>query len=144
MYTTQLLSPESIASLFARVLLGVLFFMQGYDKIFKIKVAQVIETIRPTYQKMKLPGFLIVLVAYFTSYIEFICGLLLITGLLKYFSLYMLGIDLLIVSIGMSAINPVWNMELVFPRFLLLLFLLIYPYEYDVITLQNLFKHLPL
>src|SRR3954469_23354663 len=132
MNSTQLLTPETIAPLLTRVLLGILFFIQGYDKIFNIKIVNVIETIRPAYHKMKLPGFIIVLSAWFTSYIEFTCGLLLIVGLLKYFSLYLLGIDLIIVSFGMSVINSVWNMELVFPRFLLLLFLLIYPAEYDV------------
>jgi len=141
MNSTQLLTPETIAPLLTRVLLGILFFIQGYDKIFNIKIVNVIETIRPAYHKMKLPGFIIVLSAWFTSYIEFTCGLLLIVGLLKYFSLYLLGIDLIIVSFGMSMINSVWNMELVFPRFLLLLFLLIYPAEYDVITLQHFLAH---
>jgi uncharacterized membrane protein YphA (DoxX/SURF4 family) len=141
MNSTQLLTPETIAPLLTRILLGILFFIQGYDKIFNIKIVNVIETIRPAYHKMKLPGFIIVLSAWFTSYIEFTCGLLLIVGLLKYFSLYLLGIDLIIVSFGMSVINSVWNMELVFPRFLLLLFLLIYPAEYDVITLQHFLAH---
>ena len=80
--------------------------------------------------------------AYFTSYVEFICGFLLVVGFMKYFSLYLLGIDLIIVSFGMSVINPVWNMELVFPRFLLLLFLLIYPGEYDLISIDNLLTYL--
>jgi uncharacterized membrane protein YphA (DoxX/SURF4 family) len=141
MDTTQFLAPESIAPFLTRVLLGILFFIQGYDKIFNVKISSVIETIRPAYRKMKLPVFMIALSAYFTSYVEFTCGLLLIVGLLKYFSLYLLGIDLIIVSFGMSIINSVWNMELVFPRFLLLLFLLIYPAEYDVITLQHLLTH---
>jgi putative oxidoreductase len=141
MDTTQFLAPESVAPLLTRVLLGILFFMQGYDKIFKIGIANVIETIRPAYRKMKLPDFMIAFSAYFTSFVEFACGLFLIVGLLKYVSLYLLGLDLIIVSFGMSAINSVWNMELVFPRFLLLLFLLIYPAEYDVIMLQNLLTH---
>ena len=141
MNSTQFLTPETIAPLFTRVLLGILFFMQGYDKIFNVKIVNVIETIRPAYHKMKLPNFIIVFTAYFTSYIEFIFGLFLMVGLLKYFSLYLLGVDLIIVTFGMSVINSVWNMELVFPRFLLLLFLLIYPAEYDVITLQNLLSH---
>lgn len=142
MDTTQFLAPESIAPLFTRVLLGILFFMQGYDKIFTVKISNVIETIRPVYHKIRLPDFVIELTAYFTSYVEFTCGLLLLTGILKYFSLYLLGIDLIIVSFGMSIVNSVWNMELVFPRFLLLLFLFIYPEKYDVVTLQHLLTHL--
>lgn len=141
MDVTTFLMPESAAPFLTRVLLGILFFIQGYDKIFNIKISNVIETIRPSYHKLKLPDFMIVLSAYFTSYIEFICGLFLMVGLMKYFSLYLLGVDLIIVSFGMSVINSVWNMELVFPRFLLLLFLLIYPAEYDVVTLQHLLAH---
>lgn len=137
---SEFILPENIAPFFARALLGILFLMQGYDKIFNIKIANVIETIKPAYGKLKLPGFVITLGAYFTSYVEFVCGLFLITGLLKYFSLYLLGIDLLIVSLGMSVMNPVWNMQHVFPRFALLLFLLIYPAEFDVINVQNLFS----
>lgn len=142
MFTSPFLAPETIASLLARVLLGTLFLIQGYDKIFNVKLVNVIETIRPSYQKIKMPDFIVTLSAYFTSYIEFVCGFFLVIGLMKYFSLYLLGIDLIIVSFGMSIINPVWNMELVFPRFLLLLFLLIYPAEFDIITIQNLFKQL--
>ena len=136
----EFILPENIAPFFARVLLGILFLMQGYDKIFHIKITNVVETIKPAYSKLKLPGFVITLGAYFTSYVELICGLFLITGLLKYFSLYLLGIDLLIVSFSMSVMNPVWNMQHVFPRFVLLLFLLIYPAEFDVITMRNLFS----
>ncbi|HKR07221.1 MAG TPA: DoxX family membrane protein [Bacteroidia bacterium] len=139
---TLLLTPDTIAPLFTRVFLGILFFMQGYDKIFNIKIANVIETIRPSYHKLKLPDFMIALSAYITSYIELICGLLLIVGFMKYLSLYLLGIDLIIVSFGMSIINSVWNMQLVFPRFLLLLFLLIYPEEFDLISIDNLLTYL--
>ena len=141
MNTFQFLNPESIAPFFTRVILGILFFMQGYDKIFTITIRREIETIRPSYHKLKFPDAIIYFLTYFTSYIEFICGLFLIVGLLKYVSLYLLGVDLIIVSFGMSLLNPVWNMELVFPRFILLLFLLIYPAEYDVIMLQNLLAH---
>src|SRR6185436_4763665 len=139
---TLLLTSDTIAPFFTRVLLGILFFMQGYDKIFNVKISNVIETIRPPYHKLKLPGLMVKFSAYFTSYVEFICGFLLVVGFMKYFSLYLLGIDLIIVSFGMSVINLVWNMELVFPRFLLLLFLLIYPGEYDLISIDNLLTYL--
>lgn len=136
------LVPYSIAPLLARVMLGILFVFQGYDKIFKIKISNVIETIKPSYYKFKFPHFLFVFIAGFTSYIEFCAGLFLTVGFMKYVSLYFLGIDLLIVSFGMSIINPVWNMDLVFPRFLILLFLLVYPAEYDTLTVDNLLIYL--
>src|SRR5689334_8573111 len=98
----NLIQPETIASLLARLLLGILFLFQGYDKVFVVKMRTVIETIEPSYRKIKLPGFMISLVAYFTSYVELLGGLFLIVGIFKYTSLYLLGADLIIVSIGMS------------------------------------------
>lgn len=141
MDTIQFLNPQSVATFFTRLVLGILFFMQGYDKIFTVKISEVIGTIRPSYRKLKLPDPVISFIAYFTSYVEMFCGMFLVLGLLKYFSLCLLGIDLIIVSFGMSLLNAVWNMELVFPRFILLLFLLAYPADYDVIMLQNLTSH---
>ena len=137
----HLLPPQIIAPLLARVILGVLFLFQGIDKIFLVGVKEEITTIEPAYLKIKMPDFFIRLVAYFTSYAELIGGFLLIIGLFKCSALYLLGIDLFIVSVGMSLLNPVWKMDLVFPRLALLIFLLIYPASLDVITLQHLIQH---
>ena len=134
------LQPENIAPFLARLMLGMLFLAQGYDKVFNIGVARVVETITPAFTKMRLPPVLIRLSALFTSYAELAGGLLLIVGLLKYASLYVLGIDLLLVSMGFSLLNPVWDMNHVINRFVLLLFLLIYPAELDTIMLSGLFK----
>jgi hypothetical protein len=114
--------------------------MQGYDKIFNVKMNSVIQTISPSYIKLKIPNFLIIFVAYFTSYVEFFGGLFLFAGLFKYVSLYFLGIDLLIVSFGMSVLDPVWKMDIVLPRFILLIFLLVVPSSWDIYCLQNLLE----
>jgi putative oxidoreductase len=132
------LRPEIVAPFFARVILGILFMVQGYDKIFNIGTKTVIQTITPTYRKRHLPQWMINMGAYFTSYVEFVCGIFLIAGLLKFFSLYMLGLDLIVVSFGMSTMNPVWNLKDVFPRLLLLLFLLLYPAQLDMLSLEHL------
>jgi putative oxidoreductase len=131
--------PEHIAPLLVRLMLGLLFFAQGYDKVFHIGVSRVIETIRPSYRKLRLPSPLITLSAYFTSYVELAGGLLLITGLFKYFSLYLLGLDLIVVAFGFCILNPVWHMSQVFYRLALLVFLLVYPNELDTLTLSRLF-----
>jgi len=133
--------PEIIASFLVRELLGILFLFQAIDKIFAVGIKSEIEAIEPAYQKIKLPHFLIQLVAYFTSYAELIGGTLLILGVFKYAALYLLGIDLLVVAFGMSLINPVWKMDLFLPRFALLIFLLIYPANHDLITLQHFIQH---
>ncbi len=138
----HIISPENFAPFFVRVLLGILFFGQGYEKVFRIKMKNVIDTIRPDYQKLKMPSFLIIAGAYITSYLELVGGFFLIIGVFKYISLYILACDLLIVSLGMSLLNSIWDLRHVFPRVLLLLFLLIYPAEFDTLTLQNIISRL--
>jgi putative oxidoreductase len=134
------LHPQNIAPLLARLLLGVLFFSQGYDKVFRIGIPQVIETVAPAYRKLRMPGGIIRLSAYFTSWVELIGGLLLIAGLFKYGALYLLGADLLLVSLAFSLLNPVWDLHHVFYRFALLVFLLVYPAALDTVQLSALFR----
>ena len=132
--------PMDAASFIARVFLGILFFVQGYDKIFKLKISGVVETIRPAYRKLKLPDGVITFTAYFTSIVEFVGGLLLIIGLFRYEAYYLLGLDLLIVCLGMSLVNALWDMQYVLPRLILLLFLLMLPVCYDHYALDTLFN----
>jgi putative oxidoreductase len=128
--------PEIFAATIARIFLGFLFFFQGYDAVFKIKIAGVIDAIREPMKQKGVPDFFITGGAYFTSYVQLIGGLLLIIGLLKYAALYFLGIDLLIAAIGFGITQPLWDMRFVFPRFLLLLFLLIIPQSWNVFGLD--------
>lgn len=130
-------TPEAFAVLLIRIFTGILFFFQGYDKIFRLGLKNVFTTVAPQYEKAGLNDGMIRLVTVITSWIEFLAGLLLIVGLLKYVALYALGIDLLIVAIGMSMLNPMWDLQYVFPRLLLLLFLLIYPGTLDIIALDH-------
>jgi hypothetical protein len=62
---------------------------------------------------------------------------MLIFGLLKYYALYALGADLLVVALGMSLLNPMWDMQYVFPRLLLILFLLVFPSSLDILALDH-------
>ena len=133
-----MVTPESIAVLFSRILLGMLFIFQGYDKIFNMGINGVIQNIEPFYRRIRISNSITVLIAYLTSYIEFIGGMLLFLGIFKYLSLYALGIDLFIVSFGMSLLNPVWKMDIVIPRFILLIFLLLVPFEYERFNFQKI------
>ena len=136
----MIIPAENIAPLLVRLMLGLLFLFQGYDKIFNIGISRVIATITPAYRKLRLPSYFILASADFTSYAELVGGVLLIIGLLKYFSLFMLGLDLLLVSFAFSILNPVWDMQHVFYRLALLVFLLLYPAELDTIMLGSLIK----
>lgn len=127
---------ETAAALITRVFLGVLFFFQGYDKVFKVKIKGVIETFEYSIISKHLSKTLLVLIAFFTSYIELIGGFLLIIGFLKYYTLYFLGLDLILVAVAFGMIKPMWDMQFVFPRLLLLLLLLVIPSQWDVVSVD--------
>jgi putative oxidoreductase len=127
---------ETFAVLIARVFLGFLFFFQGYDAVFKVKLNGVIAAIERPLYSTGIPRVLIVLGAYFTSYVELIGGLFLIIGFIKYYTLYLLGFNLIVASIAFSITKPMWDMKHVFPRLVLLLFLLLVPANWDVLSVD--------
>jgi len=127
---------EMEAALIARVFLGLLFFLQGYDKIFRVKVKNVIETIHTPLASKGVPELFSKIGAYATSYIELICGAALIIGFAKYWSMYLLGFDILFVALAFGLVEPVWDLKHIFPRLALLIFLLIIPSQWDVISVD--------
>lgn len=130
---------HEIAAVFmARVFLGLLFFFQGYDAVFNVKVKYVIEAYVNSFTNKGIPKFLTVCGSWFTSYTELIAGFLLVFGLFEYFALYLLGIDLLLASIAFNITSPMWDMRFVFPRLILLIFLLVAPPSWNVWTFDNL------
>ena len=116
---------------FIRVLLGIIFLMQGFGKVFTIAVANVYDLFFKAYEATFLPKWLIVSTAYFTSYVELICGFLLVIGLFKKKALYLLAIDLLIVSFGHGLTEPIWDLSHVLPRAILLAALMLLPAQWD-------------
>lgn len=134
----NLLSNETILTFVLRIILGILFFMQGYDKVVKVKMDGVIKSFRYEFGNVKLPDFIIVIAAYFSSYIELIGGFALILGLFTNYALYFLGIDLILVVSAFSLINPVWDMKIVFPRMLLWAILMAIPEAYNKLSLDFL------
>lgn len=131
-------NPETFAVLLVRVFLGFLFFFQGYDKIFNYKISGVIELFKKPLSEKGVPGFIQIFGAWFTSYVEFIGGLLLIFGIAKYYILYLLGLDLILASVAFGIIKPMWDLQFVFPRLVLLIFLLIVPADWDLLSFDQL------
>src|SRR5574343_645983 len=84
--------------LILRLFCGVIFLFQGYDKLFKVKISGVIDAFRFEAQQKNIPSFALSLMAYYTSYCEFIGGLLLIVGLFKNYALLALGLDMVLVA----------------------------------------------
>lgn len=132
----DIISREVMAVFIARVFLGMLFFFQGLDAVFRVKIKGVIDTIEQPLVEKGVPLFMIRFGAYYTSYVELIAGFCLIIGFAKYYSLYLLGFDLIFASIAFGMIKPMWDMQFVFPRLALLLFFLIAPSHWDVISVD--------
>jgi len=133
---------ESILVFILRVILGTLFFFQGYDKVFKVKIDGVIEFFRNESRHVKIPEFILKSSAYFTSYAELIGGTLLILGLFKNYALYLLGFDLIIVVGAFSMLKPMWDVNLLFPRLILLGILLFLPSKWDILSLDFIINYL--
>lgn len=132
----ELFTNESILTLTLRVILGILFFMQGYDKVVKVKLPGVVKSFRYEFGNVKMPDFILVSAAYCSSLIELLGGLTLILGLFTKYSLYLLGIDLILVVAAFSLINPVWDMKIVFPRIIIWSILMVIPEAYNKLSLD--------
>jgi putative oxidoreductase len=132
-------TTRAAGTLFTRLLLGIIFLMQGYGKIFTYTVPKVYQLFFVDFEKTFLPKWLIWGTAYYTSYAELICGLLLIIGLFRNCALYLLAADLLIVSFGHGLMEPIWDLQHVIPRALLLIALLLVPQQWDRWHLDALF-----
>lgn len=87
----------------------------------------VIDTFKYEAEHKHIPSLLLVMTAYFTSYAEFIGGILLILGLFKNYALCVLGLDMVVVAIAFSYMRPMWDMKNVFPRLILICILLVMP-----------------
>jgi uncharacterized membrane protein YphA (DoxX/SURF4 family) len=129
---------RSIALLTLRLLLGFIFFLQGYGKVvtWGVENLYAMDFFGPAYKGV-LPEALTHFTAYYTSYVELIGGALLILGLLRNYALYALASVLVIVTFGHGLVEPVWDLAHVFYRAVLLVALLLLPREWDPYALDK-------
>ena len=123
-----------------RVFCGIIFMFQGYDKLFNIKIAGVVNTFSFEAQQRHIPEVFLKLMAAFTSSTEFFGGMLLIFGLLKNYVLCFLGADLIFVALAFSYMHPMWDTKFVFPRLILIILLFITPDTWELFSLDNIFN----
>ncbi len=121
-----------------RLLLGFIFFFQGFGKIFKFGLENVYKNFFLNSYSDLLPDFLLLITAYYTSLIELIAGLLLIIGLKTNYALYALASVLVIVTIGHGLKEPIWDLSHVMYRTALLIPLLLLPRNLDIYSIDNL------
>lgn len=132
-----------ISILIIRLMAGILFLFQGYDKLFRIKVKGVYRTFSEPMAKKGMPDWILRVSAYYTTYAEFFGGLLLVLGLFVPWVTLLLVLDLLLVAIAFGILEPMWDMKHVFPRFILLIALWWIPAQTDLFSLDYLLIHKP-
>ena len=132
-------APEVFMFTLVRIVLGTLFFFQAYDKIFRIGLNNEYQEVSVGCLKKGVPLFFSKISVYATSIIELVAGLLLIVGLFTPVVLYGLGIHLALVVLAFSFLDGIWDLKHVFPRLALLIFLLMLPLSWNLLSADYLF-----
>lgn len=122
---------QQVAVLTLRLLLGFIFLMQGYGKVFSYGVNSIYKMFFATEAYANIPDFLLLGAAYYTSYVELIGGLLLVIGLKRDYALYALASVLVIVTFGHGYAEGIWDLSHVLYRSILLIALLLLPSQWD-------------
>lgn len=131
---------RTIGILTMRLILGFLFFWQGYGKVFKFGVDNVYNNFfKKTYEEL-LPDFLVLGTAYFTTFAELIAGFLLIIGLGRDWALYILAAVLVVVTFGHGMAEPIWDASHVLVRAVFLVPLLLLPKEWDTLSVDHFIR----
>jgi uncharacterized membrane protein YphA (DoxX/SURF4 family) len=128
------------ALLFARLVLGLIFFMAGVSKVFQLGLLEHARKYFLPFSDTFLPVWSLWFVGVTIPVIELIAGALLLLGLRVRDALIALGFVLVIVTFGHLLREPLFNFSgHVIPRLALMLFLLWCPREQDRFALDNLF-----
>jgi len=130
---------QTVAVTLIRLLLGLIFLMQGYGKVFTYGVENLynMDFFHGTYKDL-LPDFVTRGTAYFTSYTELIAGFLVTVGLARDYALYALAIVLVVVTFGHGLAEPIWDLSHVMFRTILLLALLLLPSAWDRYSVDSI------
>ena len=135
---TEIEINRSVALLLIRVITGILFFFQAYDKIFNLGTKNVAETFRYSLSPRFINENMFYTGVRISSYIELAGGIVLVLGFFRNYALYILGADLIFVALFFSMMRPMWDMQFFFPRLVLIIVLLLCPPEWDAFTIDKL------
>jgi uncharacterized membrane protein YphA (DoxX/SURF4 family) len=133
----NLASQRGSAVLFARLVLGLIFFMAGVGKVFQLGPIEHARKYFLPFADTFLPVWSLWLVGVVIPFVELVAGGLLILGLRTRDALIALGAVLVMVTFGHLLHEPLFNFSgHVIPRLALLLFLLWCPRESDRYSLD--------
>jgi uncharacterized membrane protein YphA (DoxX/SURF4 family) len=130
---------RSWALLFARLVLGLIFFMAGEWKVFELgPVGHARKWFLP-YSDTFLPVWSLWAMGVVIPFVELIAGALVIIGLRTRAALVALGFVLAVVTFGHLLKEPLYEFHThVIPRLALLLFILLLPREEDRFSVDYL------
>ena len=127
------------ALLFARLILGLIFFMAGVMKVFQLGPLEHARKYFLPFNDTFLPTWSLWTVGVTIPFIELIAGALVIVGLRTRDALIALGCVLVVVTFGHLLHDALYSFSgHVIPRLALLLFVLCFPREDDRLSLDNL------
>ena len=130
---------RSWALLFARLVLGLIFFMAGFWKVFQLGPLQHARKYFLPFADTFLPVWSLWAVGVAIPFFELTAGTLVILGLRVREALIALGLVLAIVTFGHLLQEPLYEFHThVIPRLALLLFVLMLPREDDRFSVDHL------
>jgi uncharacterized membrane protein YphA (DoxX/SURF4 family) len=128
------------ALLFARLILGLIFFMAGVMKVFQLGPLEHARKYFLPFSDTFLPVWSLWAVGVTIPFVELIAGALVIVGLRTRDALIALGFVLVIVTFGHLLHDALYSFTgHVIPRLALLLFVLCFPREDDRLSLDHFF-----
>ncbi len=130
---------RSWAILFARLVLGLIFFMAGVWKVFQLRPLEHARKYFLPFADTFLPVWSLWAVGVVIPFVELIAGGLVIIGLRTRDALILLGFVLAVVTFGHLLKEPLYQFHThVIPRLALLLFVLMLPHEDDRFSIDRL------
>lgn len=129
-----------IAIFIVRWILGVLFLMAGYWKVFVLTPAQHAQQyFVEGFADHWIPEWLLLAFGYSIPVVEFAAGILLCLGLRTREALIALGLLLIVTTYGHALQQPLFDIDgHTFTRLALIIFLLLAPQGYDKYSADNL------
>jgi uncharacterized membrane protein YphA (DoxX/SURF4 family) len=132
---------RSWALRFARLVLGLIFFMAGVYKVFQLGPLEHARKYFLPFADTFLPIWSLWTMGVVIPFVELVAGGLVILGLRSREALVSLGFVLAIVTFGHLLKEPLYEFHThVIPRLALLLFILLLPREDDRFSMDNLLK----
>ena len=137
----KLSTSRALALLFARLVLGFIFFMAGVYKVFTLTPAGHVRKWFLPYEDTFLPTWSLWAVGLAIPFVELVAGALLLVGWQRRSALVALGVVLVVVTFGHLVKEPLYPFhEHVIPRLALLVFLMFMPEADDPFSLDHVLE----